>query len=49
METLTPPHMMKRVSHMLGGTTLILQGELSFGVLQENHCDDPKPFLPLLP
>ena len=40
-----PPHLMKRVSHLLGGTSLILRGELSFGVLRElhNHCDDPKP------
>ena len=43
-----PPHLMKRVSHMLGGTSLVLQGELSYSVLQElhNHCDDPKPVLP---
>ena len=36
------------VSHMLGGVTLILQGGLSFGVLQkvQNHCDNPKPILP---
>ena len=42
---------MKRVSHMLGGYSLVLQGELSYGVLQElhNHCDDPKPVLPPLP
>ena len=42
---------MKRVSHMLEGTTLILQGELSFGVLQElhNHYDGPKPILTPLP
>ena len=42
---------MKRVSHMLGGTSLVLQRELSYGVLQElhNHCDDPKPVLPPLP
>ena len=46
-----PPHLMKLVSHMLGGTSLVLQGELSYGVLQqlENHCDDPKPILPPLP
>ena len=39
------------VSHMLGGTSLFLQGELSYVVLQElhNHCDDPKPVLPPLP
>ena len=43
-----PPPLMKRVSHMLGGTSLVLQGELSYGVPQElhNHCDDPKPLLP---
>ena len=29
-----PPHLMKRVSHMLRGTSLVLQGELSYGVLQ---------------
>ena len=42
---------MKRVSHMLGGTSLVLQGELSHGVPQElhNHCDDTKPVLPRLP
>ena len=42
---------MKRVSHMLGGTSLILQGELSFDVLHElqNHCDDPRAVLPLVP
>ena len=42
---------MKRVSHMLGGTSLVLQGELSYAVLQElhNHCDDPKLGLPPLP
>ena len=46
-----PPHLMKRVSHMLGGTSLVLQGQLSYGVLHEvhNHCDDPKPVLPPLP
>ena len=46
-----PPHLMKRVSHMLGGTSLVLQGELSYSVLQElhNHYDDPKPVLPPLP
>ena len=46
-----PPHLMKRVSQMLGGTSLVLQGELSYSVLQElhNHCDDPKPVLPPLP
>ena len=46
-----PPHLMKRVSHMLGGASLILQGELSYGVLQElhNNCDDPKPVLSPLP
>ena len=47
----TPPHLMKRLCHMLQGTSLILQGELSFGVLQElqNNCDDPKPILPAPP
>ena len=46
--TSTPPHLMKRVSHMLRGTALVLQGELSYGVLHElhNHCDDSKPVLP---
>ena len=46
-----PPHLMIRSSHMLGGTSLVLQGELSYGVLQElhDHCDDPKPVLPPLP
>ena len=46
-----PPHLMKRVSHMLGGTSLVLHGESSYGVLQElhNHCDHPKPVLPPLP
>ena len=46
-----PPHLMKRVSHMLGGASLILQCELSFGVLQElqNHCDDPEPDLDPMP
>ena len=46
-----PPHLMKQVSHMLGGTSLVLHGELSYGVLQEphNHCDDPKPVLPPMP
>ena len=46
-----PPHLMKRGSHMLGGTSVVLQGELSYGVLQElrNQCDDPKPELPPLP
>ena len=36
---------------MLGGTSLVLQGELSYGVLHElhNHCDDTKPVLPPLP
>ena len=43
-----PPHLTKRVSHMLGGNALILQVELSFGVLRDlqNHRDDPKPVLP---
>ena len=38
-----PPHLMKRVFHMLGGTSVVLQGDFSYGVLQElhNHCDDP--------
>ena len=46
-----PPHLMKRVSRMFRGASLVLQGELSYGVLQElhNHCDDPKPVLPPLP
>ena len=49
MWELRPPHLMKWVPHMLGGTSLILQGELSYGVLQElqNHYDDPKPACPL--
>ena len=46
-----PPHLMKRVSHMLGGTSLVLRGELSYGVLRElqNHCHGSKPVLPPLP
>ena len=46
-----PPTLMKRVSHMLGGTSLVLQGESSYGVLQElhDHCDDRKRGLPPLP
>ena len=42
---------MKRVSHMFGGSALMLEEDLSFGVLQDvqNHCDDSKPIPPALP
>ena len=40
-----PPPLDQKASHMLGRTSLILLGELSFRVLLQNHCDDPKPVL----
>ena len=42
-----PPFDETGVPHV-GGISFVLQGELSYGVLQElhNHCDDPKPVLP---
>ena len=52
VQTLTPaPHVVKRVSHVLGWTALVLQGELSFAMLPklQNHSDHPKPILPPLP
>ena len=46
-----PPHLLKRAAHELDKDGIRMQGELSYGVVQELHkyCSEPKPHLPPYP
>ena len=46
-----PPHLSKRAAHVLDKDGIHMQGELSYGVVQELHkyCSEPKPHSPPYP
>ena len=49
--TFDPPHLLKRAARALHKDGIRMQGELSYGVVQELHtyCSEPNPHLPFYP